>query len=78
KYMTYTDEEMEALLLKQFEKFIFSLHQKGVEIVEKDVKIVENRDGMEINGDLLVIKSTGEKVDIGVTAQSEDETTKEE
>ena len=33
---------------------------------------------MEINGDLLVIKSTGEKVDIGVTAQSEDETTKEE
>lgn len=73
KYMTYTDEEMEALLLKQFEKFIFSLHQKGVEIVEKDVKIVENRDGMEISGDLLVLKSTGVNVDIGAV-QSEDET----
>lgn len=73
KYMTYTDEEMEALLLKQFEKFIFSLHQKGVEIVEKDVKIVENRDGMEINGDLLVLKPTGQNVDIAAKAQSEEE-----
>ena len=32
---------------------------------------------MEINGDLLVIKTTGENVDITVTAQSEDETIKE-
>ncbi len=68
---------MEARLLEQFEKFIFSLDEKGVQIVEKDVKIVENKDGMEINGDLLVIKTTGENVDITVTAQSEDETIKE-
>lgn len=77
RYMTYTQEEMEARLLEQFEKFIFSLDEKGVQIVEKDVKIVENKDGMEINGDLLVIKTTGENVDITVTAQSEDETIKE-
>ena len=68
---------MEARLLEQFEKFIFSLDEKGVQIIEKDVKIVENKDGMEINGDLLVIKTTGENVDITVTAQSEDETIKE-
>lgn len=73
RYMTYTEEEMETLLLKRFEKFIYSLHQKGVEIVEKDVKIIENRDEMEINGDLLVIKSTGKNVDIAAAAKSEDE-----
>ncbi len=73
QYMTYTPEEMEALLLKRFEKFIFAFHQKGVEIVEKDVKIIENRDGMEINGDLLVIKSTGKHVDIAAAAKGEKE-----
>lgn len=77
RYMTYTNEEMEELLLQQFEKFILGLHEKGVQIVEKNVKMVENSDGMEINGDLLVIKSTGESADITVTIQNEDETVKE-
>lgn len=72
RYMTYTDDEMKGLLLEQFEKFILGLQQKGVQIVEKNVKIVENREGMEINGDLLVIKSTGVQVDIAVEAQDED------
>lgn len=76
RYMTYTEEELKSLLWEQYEKFILCLQQKGVQIVEKNVKIVENRDGMEINGDLLVIKSTGERVDIAVTAQDE-ETIKE-
>lgn len=77
RYMTYTKDEMEALLLEQFEKFLSGLHEKGVQIVEKSVKIVENREGMEINGSVLVIKPTGEHVDITTTQQDEDETVKE-
>lgn len=64
RYMKYTQEELELLLEEQFKKFITGLNEKGVQIVEKNVKIVENRDGMEIIGDLLVIKSAGERVDI--------------
>ena len=37
------------------------LQEKGVQIIEKDVKMIKNRNGMEINADLLVIKPTGEK-----------------
>jgi len=77
RYMTYTKEEMETLLLEQFEKFLSGLQEKGVQIVEKSVKIVENREGMEINGSVLVIKPTGEHVDITKTQQDEDETVKE-
>lgn len=77
KYMTYTQEEMETLLSEWFEKFLSGLNEKGVQIVEKSVKIVENRDGMEINGSVLVIKSTGEHVDIIKTEQDDEETEKE-
>ena len=72
RYMTYTQEEMETLLSEQFEKFILSLEEKGVQIVEKSVKIVENRDSMEINGSLLVIKSIGAHVDIAEAQQQDD------
>lgn len=77
KYMTYTQEEMETLLSDRFEKFLLGLHEKGVQIVEKSVKIVEDRDGMEINGSVLVIKSTGEHADIIKTEQDNEETEKE-
>lgn len=60
RYMTYTDKEMETLLSDGFEKFISGLEEKGVQIVEKNVKIEKNSDGMEIIGALLVIKPTGE------------------
>ena len=61
QYCNYSTEEMQSILLNQFEKFILCLQEKGVQIIEKDVKMVKNRKGMEINADLFVIKPTGEK-----------------
>lgn len=74
KYFTYTDEEMKHKLSDNFEKFISGLQQKGVQIVEKNVKMEKNSSGMELNGSLLVVKQTGEAVDIPVNTIQEDET----
>ena len=56
---------MEQILTDNFEKFISGLREKGVQIVEKNVKIVQNRSnnksGMEMIGEILVIQPTGER-----------------
>lgn len=64
KYLTYEPEEMKYILNSNFEKFISSLKEKGVEIVEKNVKIVQNREYMKMQGDIVVIKPTGESSDL--------------
>lgn len=64
RYLTYTQEEMENILSDNFEKFISGLQEKEIQIVEKNVKMVQNRSGMEFCGDLLVIKPTGEPAEI--------------
>ena len=64
QYLAYTSEEMKRKLTDNFEKYILSLSEKGVQIVEKNVKIVQNRNNMEMQGEILVVKSTGESVDI--------------
>ncbi|MBO5145084.1 MAG: sporulation protein YqfD [Lachnospiraceae bacterium] len=64
KYLTYTEDEMKLILSDNFEKFISGLQEKGIQIVEKNVKMVQNRSGMELYGDLLVIKPTGETAEI--------------
>lgn len=74
KYFTYTDEEMQSKLSENFEKFILGLQEKGVQIVEKDVKMERNSIGMELNGSLLVVKQTGETIEIPRNTVQEDET----
>ena len=64
KYFTYTEDEMKDKLSENYEKFIFTLQEKGVQIVEKNVKMVKNSSGMELYGDLLVVKRTGETIEI--------------
>ncbi len=65
---------MKSKLSDNFKKFISGLEQKGVQIVEKNVKMEKNSSGMELNGSLLVVKQTGEAVDIPVNTIQEDET----
>ncbi len=60
KYFTYTEDEMKSKLSENYEKFILSLQEKGVQIVEKNVKMVKNSKGMDLYGDILAIKQTGE------------------
>ncbi|MDE5825309.1 MAG: hypothetical protein K2H91_11605, partial [Lachnospiraceae bacterium] len=74
KYFTYTEEEMKNKLSESFEKFILGLEQKGVQIVEKNVKMVNSSKGMELFGSLLVVKQTGETADIPVNTAQENET----
>ncbi|MDE6622176.1 MAG: hypothetical protein K2K74_17135, partial [Lachnospiraceae bacterium] len=74
QYFTYTEEEMKDKLSENFEKFILGLQQKGVQIVEKNVKMEKSSSGMELYGSLLVIKKTGETVEIPMDAAQENET----
>ena len=62
RYHTYTEAEMKNILSENYKKIIFGLQEKGVQIVEKSVKMVQNRDGLELCGDFLVIKPTGESI----------------
>ena len=56
----YTQSEGEALLNYEFEKFCETLQQKGVQIVEKNVKIEKNGRTLRARGKILVEMSDGE------------------
>ena len=71
KYLEYSDEEMKKILNDNFEKFILCLQEKGVQIIEKDVKIKKYEKGMELNANLSVIKQTGKEVAIQETDKKE-------
>lgn len=71
KYLEYSEEEMKNQLHDNFEKFILCLHEKGVQIIEKDVKIRKNKKGMELIANLSVIKQTGKEKTIQGTDKKE-------
>lgn len=71
KYLEYSEEEMKNQLNDNFEKFILCLHEKGVQIIEKDVKIRKNKKGMELIANLSVIKQTGKEEAIQGTDKKE-------
>lgn len=70
-YFEYTNEELERILFDNFEKYILCLQEKGVQIIEKNVKINKNSKSMELVADILVIKETGDAVAISMTEQKE-------
>lgn len=75
----YSIEQAKELLKEKYSRFISGLEEKGVQIVEKNVKIVKNRNSMKMQGDITVIKPTGESVDIAPAQmpQAADETIEE-
>jgi len=56
----YTETEGRALLEAEFQKFCKTLQQKGVQIVEKNVKIEKNGRSLRADGSILVEMSDGE------------------
>ena len=58
--VSYTDSEGKVLLRYEFEKFCKTLQQKGVQIVEKNVKIEKNGRTMRARGKIVVEMSDGE------------------
>jgi similar to stage IV sporulation protein len=59
QYRTYTEEEAKLKLTEDFEKNISSLEEKGIKIVEKSFKMVQNRNDMELIANLVIIKKSG-------------------
>lgn len=55
----YTAEEGKRILNKKYEKFIATLDEKGVQIIEKDVKIDTNGSKWTMTGDFIVREKTG-------------------
>lgn len=71
RYLEYSEEEMKNILNDNFEKFILCLQEKGVQIIEKDVKINKNKKGMELIANMSVIKQTGKEEAIQGTDKKE-------
>ncbi len=67
KYLEYSEDEMKKQLNENFEKFILCLQEKGVQIIEKDVKIKKYNKGMEIHANLSVVKQTGKEEAIPIS-----------
>ena len=57
----YTAEEAKTLLTGQFITFLTSLEEKGVQIIEKNVKIETGSTAWVLRGELLVREKAGEK-----------------
>lgn len=75
----YTDEEAKVLLNEKIMTFIANLQEKGVQIIEKDVKIGVDGQSWILYGDFLVQESVGksadtEKVETGTDTPGESDT----
>ncbi len=58
----YSTEEAKELLAGKYSLFLAGLEEKGVQIIEKDVKIETDSDRWKLIGELQVIEKTGKEV----------------
>ncbi len=65
----YTLDEAKVLLNKKISQYIESLEEKGVQIIEKDVKMDMNGDSWVVNGAFLVQEPIGVRVEIDRTEE---------
>ncbi|MCM1063395.1 MAG: sporulation protein YqfD [Eubacterium sp.] len=63
----YTLEEAKTLLNEKISEYIESLEEKGVQIIEKDVRIDMNGDSWVVSGEFLVQEPAGLSVEIDRT-----------
>lgn len=59
--LIYDETTAKALLQLQFEKFCQTLQQKGIQIVENDVKIKKYQKGMKAEGSIRIRIMDGEE-----------------
>lgn len=57
QYFVYTDKEMKDILSDNLSKYILCLRRKGVQIIEKNVKISKNGSSMYLDADIQVIET---------------------
>ena len=75
----YTLDEAKIILIQKISDYIESLEEKGVQIIEKDVKIGVDGQSWILYGDFLVQESVGksadtEKVETGTDTPGESDT----
>ncbi len=58
-YLEYASDKLETMLYDNFRHFMETLEGKGVQIIEKNVKIGNDTESMYLKGELLVNKKTG-------------------
>jgi len=58
-YLEHDSNELETILHNNFRHFMETLEGKGVQIIEKNVKISNDTESMYLKGELLVNKKTG-------------------
>ncbi len=68
----YSKEEVSEELGQEIHTFITSLEEKGVQFIEKDVKIEKGNLQWQLSADFLVIEKTGETVPIEMNEMSEE------
>ena len=61
----YTLDEAKIILIQKISDYIESLEEKGVQIIEKDVKIDTNADSWVVTGEFLVQEPVGVSIEIG-------------
>lgn len=67
----YTREQVKELFEEKIQKFIESLQEKGVQIIEKNVTIDKNAGVWKMNVDFLALEKTGILKEIQIPAQEE-------
>lgn len=71
-YHKYSKEDMKRILNDKLEIFILCLQEKGVQIIEKNVKISKYNNEMELTAEISLIKPIGESVEITDEKQQEE------
>lgn len=71
-YYKYANDDMKRILNDKLEIFILCLQEKGVQIIEKNVKISKNGNEMELSAEISLIKPIGKSVEIIDEKQQED------
>lgn len=70
----YTQEEAQAVLEKNLEYFLAHLEEKGVQIIEKDVKMYKNNREYVYRGEILVLESAYIRTEITIPGSDAGET----
>lgn len=66
---TYSKEEAAQILLQNCENFLATLEEKGVQIIEKNVKIESSSTRWFLNGTITIISPCGKPVEIEVMTE---------
>lgn len=60
----YTEKEVKAIFSEKLIKYIESLEEKGVQIIQKNVTINKNKKNWQMNMDFQIVEKTGQNIPI--------------